>query len=259
MAKVFTEYGGTLRLSSAVQKINTKNGAATGVTLESGEIIEADDIVMNPDIAWLVKNAIDKPLKKWSPKTMDKMTYSCSTFMIYLNLNRKWPSITSHNNIVFPTDFEACMKRVCETGEFDPLSEEHSMYVCFPGVTDPSIQTENNTAMYVLVSVPNRKINPNINWHQIKQIFKKTILARLEKRLKLDNLSNSIVQEKIISPADWEADYNIPYGAVFGLEHKMLQILILRPPNKFEIENTWLVGSSNHPVSMIHNNNLDNV
>lgn len=56
--------------------------------------------------------------------------------------------------------------------------------------------------------------------------------------------------EKIITPADWEKDFNVQYGAVFNLGHQLKQMLWFRPHNRFEeVRNVFLVGGGTHQGS----------
>ena len=63
-----------------------------------------------------------------------------------------------------------------------------------------------------------------------------------------------ITSDKLMNPEntpdDFEKDYNVYNGAVFNLSHKVLQMMWLRPHNKFEeYDNCYLVGGGTHPGS----------
>ena len=56
--------------------------------------------------------------------------------------------------------------------------------------------------------------------------------------------------ETVITPQNWERDFNIFYGAPFSLAHSLGQMLCFRPRNKFdEIESCFLVGGGTSPGS----------
>ena len=59
---------------------------STGVQLESGEIIEADDVVLNADYANMMSKIMNGHGK--SESAMRGKKYSCSTFMLYLGLDK---------------------------------------------------------------------------------------------------------------------------------------------------------------------------
>jgi phytoene desaturase len=56
--------------------------------------------------------------------------------------------------------------------------------------------------------------------------------------------------EKMITPDDWQDDYEIYRGATFNLSHDLGQMLHMRPHNRFEdIDGMYLVGGGTHPGS----------
>jgi phytoene desaturase len=54
----------------------------------------------------------------------------------------------------------------------------------------------------------------------------------------------------MLTPDDWQDDYEIYRGATFNLAHDLTQMLHMRPHNRFEdIERMYLVGGGTHPGS----------
>ena len=72
----------------------------------------------------------------------------------------------------------------------------------------------------------------------------------MESRGGFTDLRSHIEVEKIITPDNWEKDYNVYLGATFNLGHQISQMMIWRPHNVFEeIKNCYLVGGGTHPGS----------
>jgi phytoene desaturase len=72
----------------------------------------------------------------------------------------------------------------------------------------------------------------------------------MQDRMGMTGLRNHVIEEKIISPEDWQDDYHVFEGATFNLAHNLGQMLYLRPRNKFEeLEHCYLVGGGTHPGS----------
>ena len=66
----------------------------------------------------------------------------------------------------------------------------------------------------------------------------------------LYGIKGAIEEEKIITPFDWEQEYDIYKGATFNLAHNIGQMLYFRPHNQFEeFQNCFLVGGGTHPGS----------
>jgi phytoene desaturase len=64
------------------------------------------------------------------------------------------------------------------------------------------------------------------------------------------DLEQRIRYEHVITPADWDQQYEIHNGATFNLAHSLDQMLHLRPHNRFEdLDGVYLVGGGTHPGS----------
>lgn len=245
MSEVFREFGGDLRLNSEVEEILIENGEAKGFLLDDGSREEYDEIIMGSDFAWSMKNLIPESKRnKYTDKKLDSKKYSCSTFMLYLGLDRLYDNI-EHHNIFIPSDYE---KNLREIESEKVLPDDPSFYLQNPSVTDPSLAPEGHSTLYVLVPVPNLK--GDVDWDKEKNSFRDLIIDKLVKRGNLENLEDHIDYEKVLTPDNWKEDMNVGYGATFNLAHNIRQMLIFRPRNKFEeFDNMWLVGGGTNPGS----------
>lgn len=244
MAKLIKEEGGEIHLHSPVKKVLVQNGAAVGVQLESGEKIQADDVIINADFADAMSKLIDNSdRKKYTNEKLNSMKYSCSTFMLYLGLDKIYD--TPHHTIVFAKDYKQSLKDIFEEQK---ISLDNSFYVRNSSVTDKKVAPLGHSAIYVLVPVCNNK--SGIDWEKEKKSFRDLIIKTIEERMPLPEIENHIKEEKIITPADWKNDYSVYFGATFNLAHNIKQLLYFRPHNKFEeFDNCYLTGGGTHPGS----------
>ncbi|MFP4459744.1 MAG: phytoene desaturase family protein [Candidatus Zixiibacteriota bacterium] len=244
MAKILEEDGGKIHLSSPVKKVSVENGKANGIILENGDFKESDYVVVNADFGYAINNLFDsKDLKKWKPEKIHKKKFSCSTFMLYLGVDKVYD--IPHNNIVFAEDYK---KNVDEIAVSGVLSEDPSVYIQNAVATDPTLAPEGQSTIYLLVPIANNQ--SNIDWDKDADGFRDKVLDIVENRGKLTGLREHIVEEKMITPAQWENELNVYRGATFNLAHNVGQMLIFRPHNKFEdVENVYLVGGGTHPGS----------
>jgi phytoene desaturase len=244
MAKVIREEGGEVRLSTPIQRIRVEGKRATGVELESGEFVPADRVVLNADFAYAMNNLVDpENLSRWNPKRISKKGFSCSTFMLYLGVDKLYD--LPHHNIYFAADYE---QNVREVASAPAPSADPSFYVHNPSRLDPTMAPAGMSALYILVPVPNNR--SGINWAEEGPRYRKKVLDLLETRAKLTDLRKHIVAERMITPADWANDMCIYEGATFNLAHNFGQMLCWRPHNQFEdINDCYLVGGGTHPGS----------
>lgn len=245
MGKVIEEEGGKISLSTSVKEILFDDTKAIGVLLEDGEKIFGDHIIMNADFAYGIKNLVPAPIKsKYSDNKLKSKKYSCSTFMIYLGLNKIYNTLP-HHNIIFAEDYK---RNVEEMSHRKILSDDFSFYVQNASVTDSTLAPEGKSTLYILVPVPNNK--SSIDWEKEKTDYKNKVLDAMEKKGNFKNIRESIEVEKIITPKDWETERDVYLGATFNLGHQVSQMLVFRPHNKLEgYKNFYIVGGGTHPGS----------
>lgn len=244
MARVIKEEGGEIKTGCPVSSLIWDGEKVKGVQLEDGRGVFSDHVVMNADFAYAILNLTGKKqFKKYTPEKIAKMDFSCSTFMLYLGLDKLYD--LPHHNISFADDYR---KGVEEIFSSTGLSDEISLYIQNASITDPSLAPPGHSALYVLVPVPNNR--SDIDWEQEKAPFRQRILDLIKERANLTDLEEHIQAEKVITPADWERDYNVHIGATFNLAHTIRQMLYFRPHNKLaEAEGLYLVGGGTHPGS----------
>ncbi len=244
MAKIIDEYGGKIHLSSPVRKVKTQNNIASGVILESGEEILADAVFINADFGFAATHLFDEGiLKKYTKKKVESMDYSCSTCMFYIGLDKVYNE--PHHQIIFAKDYKKNVNDIFQTGI---ISDDVSLYIRNASILDKTIAPEGHSALYVLVPVSNLK--KNINWEQEKISLREKVISIIEERTSIKDIKNHITVEKIITPEDWQQDFNVFLGATFNLSHTLKQMLYFRPHNRFEdIKNCYLVGGGTHPGS----------
>lgn len=244
MAKVVEECGGEIRLNTQVKSVIVENGQAKGVTLADGEQIFGDEVVINADFAYAMSQLIEPGvLKKYTTEGLAKREYSCSTFMLYLGLDKLYD--LPHHTIAFARDYRSNIENIFKNKK---LSNDFSFYVHNASISDPSLAPEGKSALYVLVPMPNN--GSGVDWDAHCQEARERTLDTLAERLGLNDLREHIVCEKIITPKTWETEENIYQGATFSLSHKLSQMLYWRPHNRFEeLDNCYLVGGGTHPGS----------
>ncbi|MBC8206547.1 MAG: phytoene desaturase [Kiritimatiellales bacterium] len=244
MADTARANGAEIHLSSPVKQILVRDGAACGVELENGEQIESDEVIINADFAYAASTLFAPGvLKKYSPANLEKKKFSCSTFMLYMGLDKQYD--LPHHTVFFAKDYRKNVDDIFHLREPD---SDLSVYVRNASITDPTLAPEGHSAVYVLVPMPN--LRAGIDWKEKKTAFRETVLDIMEARGGMENLREHIVEEKVMTPADWRDELNVYAGATFNLAHSWDQMIHLRPRNKFEeVDNCYLTGGGTHPGS----------
>jgi phytoene desaturase len=244
LAKVALEEGTEIHTSSPVRRVLLNGRRATGVELESGEKINCDDVVINADFGHAMSTLFDPDsLRKHKPESVGQRQYSCSTFMMYLGLDRSYEA--EHHTIVFARDYK---KNLDDITKRKVMSDDISLYVRNSVVTDSSTAPAGHSALYVLVPVPNN--TSGIRWAQEKEAFRALVLKVLHGRTPFRDIEQHIRQELIITPEDWEKKNSVFLRATFNMAHNWSQMFFMRPHNQFEeFSNCYLVGGGTHPGS----------
>ncbi|MEZ4600712.1 MAG: phytoene desaturase family protein [Syntrophotaleaceae bacterium] len=246
MAQVIEEHDGQIHLGRKVNRVMVNDRRqARGVELDDGEKVEADAVVINADFGHAMETLFAPGvIRKYSPDKLRRKKYSCSTFMIYLGVNRLYDE--EHHQIIFADDYK---RNIDDIMSGRPLHEDMSIYVRNASRTDASLAPENHSALYILVPVPNSM--SGIVWDAEQTAsYRSQVMERITERTSMRDLQDHIVVERIITPADWKNEYHLFEGATFNLGHNIGQMLYFRPHNRFEeVGNCYLVGGGTHPGS----------
>lgn len=244
MARIARELGAEVRLNEPVQSLKWKGKRVVGVATEQGTY-DVDAIVMNADFAHAMQHLVPNELRsRWTDEKIETKSFSCSTFMMYLGLDRVYEHLP-HHTITISRDYLGNLR---EIEEEKVLPRDPSFYVQNPVVTDTSLAPPGKSSLYVLVPVPH--LTPNTPWDaEQTTAFRKLTLQRL-REVGLEDLERHIEYEQIITPRSWRDDFRVYRGATFNLAHNLGQMLHLRPRNKFEdLDGVYLVGGGTHPGS----------
>jgi phytoene desaturase len=234
--------GGSLRCNEEVQSITVQNGTATGVTLTSGEHIDADIVVSNADSAWTYRRLLPASARRrWTDRKIEKAHYSMGLFVWYFGTRRKYPDVAHHTILLGPR-YKELLKDIFER---HVLASDFSLYLHRPTATDPSLAPEGCDTFYVLSPVPN--LTGGQDWNVLAEPYRRAIAHALEETI-LPGLSEDIISSKVTTPQDFESRLSSFRGAAFGLEPVLTQSAWFRPHNRSEdIRNLFLVGAGTHP------------
>ena len=246
--KKFEELGGTLRLNAEVERINvTKRGGkrvTTGVTLASGEVLNADLVVSNGDYANTYLKLVDKKHRPINRDALVKVRkQSMSLMVIYFGFEADPNLDLQHHNIILGPRYEELL-----TDIFDRkiLAKDFSQYLHIPTLTDPSLAPKGHHAAYTLVPVPNNQ--SKLDWDLLGEPFANKILTFLDERGYIPGLLDKLVYKSFVTPDYFENTLNSYVGNGFGVEPVLVQSAFFRPHNRSEdISNLYLVGQGTQP------------
>ncbi|MCJ1285904.1 ATP-binding cassette transporter CGR1 [Xylographa opegraphella] len=250
LVKVGERLGVTYRLSTPVASVTISNGRASGVTLETGESLSADLVVINADLVYAYNNLLPPSS---TASALSKRAASCSSISFYWALDRQVPELTTHN--IFLADHYR--------ESFDSIFKEHlipdqpSFYVNVPSRIDPSAAPEGKDSVVVLVPVGHlldetgTGLSPshpyNQDWATMVAKARETVISTVRDRTGAD-IGAALVHEIVNTPTSWKETFNLDKGAILGLSHSFFNVLSFRPKTKHaRYEDLFFVGASTHP------------
>ncbi len=243
-AEVARAEGAEIHTSSPVRRVLLDGRRACGVELGDGERVYCDDVVINADFGHAMSTLFEeKTLRRHKPSSLRKRKFSCSTFMMYLGLDREYD--VEHHMIVFARNYRKHLESITRGRA---VSEDMSLYIRNAGKTDQSCAPADHSALYILAPVANNI--SGMNWQERKQQCREYVLRTLRERTPYGDVTAHIRHEHIITPEDWERTHSVFLGATFNMAHSWDQMLYMRPHNQFEeFSNCYLVGGGTHPGS----------
>jgi phytoene desaturase len=243
LVNLIERHHGEIRTEAEVEQILIRNGRAAGVRLASGESILADAVVSNADVVHTYSDLVPAAARpRLLSLGMRRYRQSMSCFLLYLGLNRPFPSLP-HHLILMPRRYRQTVESIFAARG---LPEELALYIHTPTRTDPTLAPPGGETMYVLAPMPN--LAAPVDWPTTAPSIRDGIVRALEDTVSLTGLAQSIVVERAFTPEDFARAYNSHLGAAFGIEPTLLQSAYFRPHNRSaDVPGLYLVGAGTHP------------
>ncbi|KAI4116456.1 MAG: hypothetical protein LQ345_003131 [Seirophora villosa] len=255
LVKIGERLGVKYRLSTSVSSVDldATGRNATGVTLENGERISADVVIINADLVYAYNHLL--PSSSYS-RSLQKRSASCSSISFYWAMDRQIPELTTHNIFLaehYRESFDDIFKQQL-------IPSEPSFYLNVPSRIDPTAAPKGKDSIVVLVPVGHlldekqgigRKgldIQSKQDWDSMVANARRTVFKTVEARTGARDLQGALVKEIVNTPQSWKEVFNLDKGAILGLSHSFFNVLCFRPKTKHgSIERLHFVGASAHP------------
>ncbi|UCD24780.1 MAG: phytoene desaturase [Gemmatimonadota bacterium] len=243
LVKLFTELGGEIRLGAPVERILTANGQVTGVAAADGWTADAEVVASNADVVHTYRQLLGhEPRAATTARSLLDRRYSMSLFVIYFGTKKRHPNL-AHHSVLFGPRYHGLLEDIFERGV---LSQDFSLYLHAPTVTDSSLAPPGGEAFYVLSPVPHLG-KAKIDWEAEGPRYRDRIFEYLEERY-IPGLREDLVTSRIFTPADFASVLNGHLGSAFSLEPVLTQSAYFRVHNRDpNIGGLYFVGAGTHP------------
>ncbi|EAQ27318.1 phytoene desaturase [Roseovarius sp. 217] len=247
MVRVIEGQGGLIRQGAEVDEIVITKSHATGVKLLGGEAINADIVVSNADAGHTYDHLLRNHTKRrWTPARLKRSRWSMSLFVWYFGTQgtrEMWPD-AGHHTILNGPRYKGLVRDIFRRGI---LSEDMSLYVHRPSVTDPGVAPAGGDTFYALSPVPHLGHADPVDWAAEAEPYRQKVQKVLEDQL-LPGLGAYLTASEVFTPETFRDRYLSPYGTGFSIEPRILQSAWFRPHNvSEEARGLYLVGAGTHP------------
>jgi phytoene desaturase len=245
LISLFKDIGGEVILNSEVDEIQTSGDMTTGVSLKNGKVYISDLVASNADVVHTYSKLLrSHPRGLKYGKSLSKKRHSMSLFVIYFGLKKPTPKALKHHVILFGKRYKELIAEIF--GKGGKLSDDFSLYLHAPCVTDASMAPVGKSSYYVLAPVPHLG-NANINWDDVGPIYTKKILNYLEKYA-IPDLNKNLEVLHTLTPFGFRDIMNSHMGSAFSVEPILTQSAWFRPHNRDDvISNMYITGAGTHP------------
>jgi phytoene desaturase len=230
LVRVAIEQGVTIKTASDVARITTQSQVVTGVKLADGTTTAADIVIANVDAEHLYGDLVDD---EQALKQVRKADRSTSGFALCIGVSGTTEGL-GHHNIWFSDNY-AQEFRELNAGQ---LATDPTIYGCVSSVTDSSQAPAKSENWFLLVNTPP---GADIDAPAYRDLVLERLAAHgVDLRDRMQFCAR-------LTPADIEAFYRSPGGAIYGTASNGKQAAFARPANRGTKHGLYLVGGSSHP------------
>lgn len=234
MAVLAREAGVDVRTRAAVERIVVEDGAATGVLLDGGELLEADLVVSTADLHHTETRLLEKPEQRTFPQEYwDKKIPGPSALLMYLGVRGSLPEL-EHHTLLFAKEWERNFDQIF--GRSPQVPDIPSLYVCKPSGVDPSVAPEGHENVFVLVPIP---ADPALGSGGMDgqgdaslEALGDRVIQQISEWAGIPDLAERIVVRRTIGPQDFVEDINSWRGTALGPAHTLTQSAFFRSGNR---------------------------
>lgn len=222
-----------------VGRILIRNGKACGVQLASGDKLEADAVLTNADAEYTETVLLDRPHRE------RRCQPSLSGFIMLLGVRKSFPAL-GHHAILFSGDYRVEFDALFHSRE---LPSDPTIYICNSAATDNTQAPSGCSNLFLMVNAPPLSVNGHaaVDWNSDVHRYRSLILKKMKEH-GFAITESEIEVERVITPSDFERQFNAMHGAIYGQASNTRRTAFFRPPNRSRlIKGLYYAGGSAHP------------
>jgi phytoene dehydrogenase-like protein len=249
LAAAAQAHGAELRTNAAINRIVVTDGEISAVQLANGETIAAMQIISDYDARHTFTQLIDPPeLEPEFNRAVANIRYNGAVARINLAL-RELPHFSDiaddalRGTLVLSPSL-AQLEQAFDGAKYGSVSDRPYIEACIPTLSDPTLAPAGQHVLSIwLQYAPYRN---NLDPQRLSELA----ITRLSEFA--PNLRSLVLHAQVITPRDFEAQFQLSEGHLYGGDMTLAQAFFLRPIPGFAqyhtpIRQLFLCGAATHP------------
>jgi phytoene dehydrogenase-like protein len=256
IASAARSLGAEIRTEAPVARILVRGGRATGVALESGEEIEADQVLSSVDARLTFVDLIDSScLDAGFVDEVKRYKFRGSSGKVNLALDALpdftcLPGAGEHlrGAISFSPSVDY-MEQAYDDAKYGRFSRRPYIDTIIPTLVDPSMAPPGKHVMSCFVQYAPYNLAEG-TWDEQRDAFGDAVIDAIAERA--PNIRDIILHRQVLTPLDIERTFSLTEGNIFQGELSLEQLFFNRPvPGwaryRTPVDDLWMCGSATHP------------
>ncbi len=256
IARAAQSFGAEIRLEAPVVRIDVRGGRATGVTLASGEVIEARVVLASTDAKVTFLDLVEpSALPADFREEVGRFRFRGSSGKVNLALDGLpdfscLPGTGEHlrGAISFSPGLDH-MEQAYDDAKAGHFSRRPYIDMIIPTLVDPRMAPPGKHIVSCFVQYAPYHLAEG-TWDEQREAFGDTVVDTIAERA--PNIRDLIVGRQVITPLDIERTTGLTEGNIFQGELSLEQLFLNRPvPGwarfRTPVRDLWMCGSSVHP------------
>lgn len=255
LANAARQNGAEIRTEAGVAKIQVDDGRALAVLLENGDQIPANVILSSADPRRTLFGLVGpQQLEPRFMRAVRNLIYRGSTAKLILALDGLPEFVGQtdegqlHGRVRLAPSL-AYIEKAYDAAKHGRYSSNPVLDINIPTLTDSTLAPAGKQIMSITVRYAPYTLAES-DWESEKETFADVVLDTLSQIV--PNVRQHILHQHLITPADYEARYQLTEGSIFHGQMSLDQLLVMRPvpgwgQYQTPIERLFLCGAGTHP------------
>ena len=256
IADAAREAGAEIRTEAPIARIQTRQGRATGVVLESGEEINARVVSSSVDPRLTFFRMVGRSeLPEEFAEDIDRYKFRGSSGKVNLALDGLpdftcLPGPGAHlRGAISISPSITYMEQAYDDAKYGQYSRRPYIDIVIPSLTDPSVAPPGKHVLSCFVQYAPYHLKSG-NWDEQREGFGDAVISAIAAFA--PNIRERILHRQVLTPLDIERTFGLTEGNIFQGELTLEQLFFLRPAPGWAqyatpIRNLYMCGSAAHP------------